>query len=97
MLIALIFTNFVYILFKLGVSILRTACFMRMLSGARARGKAWLVEMAKELEPVSLRNGCGVRLDCIRLGAAITSLQLPNGCRRTSDCFAHFDSLFFQN
>ena len=51
------------------------------------------IEMAKELEPVSLRNDCGVRLDCIRLGATITSLQLPNGCRKADlDWFAHFDS-----
>ena len=74
---------------------------MRMPNGARAGKKVWLVEMAKELEPVPLRNGCGVRLDCIRLGAAITSLQLPNGCRKADlDWFAHFDPLtihFFQN
>jgi aldose 1-epimerase len=35
--------------------------------------------MANELDTVSLANGCGVRLECIRVGAAITSLQLPNG------------------
>jgi aldose 1-epimerase len=34
--------------------------------------------MESELELVSLENGRGVRLECIRVGASITSLQLPN-------------------
>ncbi|CAI8011909.1 Galactose mutarotase [Geodia barretti] len=34
--------------------------------------------MESELELVCLENGRGVRLECIRVGASITSLQLPN-------------------
>ena len=36
-------------------------------------------EMESELKLVSLENAGGLRLDCIRVGATVTSLQLPNG------------------